>query len=190
MCMHLCLLLCLCLCAGIVWVRVCVYLDSVYECVWAFCCPCQYMCVYAPSIFYEVRAWVVAWGWIVSFGIDLFYYVCARHATHLLHTAEKQPLSGCCLAQCLKTSQIMQDTVKCEQELCCLTFFKFFFFTSLWTFAPTTLKSILYLLSYKSFLWTQKASFASVCVGFQMLEHFAIIDFQPHSKLLSWMQKG
>lgn len=122
-----------------------------------------HVCLCAPAIWYEVRAWAGVKGWMVSFGIDLFYYVCARHAVHLLHTQEKQPLPGCCWAQCLKTAQIMQDTAEWEQELFCLTFFFFFFLTGLWIFAPTTLKSILYLLGYKSFLWTQKVFRECAC---------------------------
>ena len=67
-------------------------------------------------------------------------------------------------------------TQRSENKSCfVLLFFSFFFFTSLWTFAPTTLKSILYLLGYKSFLWTQVGVFfVSVRVGFQMLEHFSL----------------
>ena len=65
-----------------------------------------------------------------------------------------------------------------------LSYLFFFFFTSLWTFASTTLKSILYLLGYKSFFVMAVGLFVSVRVGFQMLEHFSIIyliDFQPRS---------
>lgn len=54
-------------------------------------------------------------------------------------------------------------------------------FAHLWTFASTTLKSILYLFGYKSFLWTQEV-YMSARVGFQLLDHFFIIyliDFQP-----------
>lgn len=42
-------------------------------------------------------------------------------------------------------------------------FFFYFFLTGLWIFAPTTLKSILYLLGYKSFLWTQKVFRECAC---------------------------
>lgn len=79
-----------------------------------------HVCLCTP-IFSEVRVGARAWGWMVSFGTDLFYYFCARHAENPLHTREKQPLSGCCWAQDSKTSQIMQVTAW-KRELFCLSF--------------------------------------------------------------------
>lgn len=118
------------------------------------------MCVCAPCILYEVRAWAGVWGWMVSFGIDLFYYVCARHAVHPLHT-QKSNLSQAVAEHNAWKQLRLCRTQRSENKSCLsyMSFSFFFFFTSLWTFAPTTLKSILYLLGYKSFPWMQKVFF-------------------------------
>lgn len=133
-CAHVCtftplLLLLVCVCT--MWVSVCMRLNCIYECVGAFCPRYPCMCVYTLSVLYEATAWAGVSGWMVSFGIYLFYYVCVcqTHCASTAHTKKKknkkkqQPLPGCCWAQCLKTAQIMQDTAEWEQELFCLTFF-------------------------------------------------------------------
>lgn len=160
-----------CMCANAVWVRL-------------FCVSQQCLLLHATVITAYVficKKWesvLAVQGWMVSFGIDLFYYVCASHAVQLSHTQAEATYPSCWRAQCTKTAQIMPRS---ENKSCFVLLFFFFFYKFTLAFPPTTLKSILYLLGHKN-VCEERWLFDGLRVGFQLLEHLSIIyqiDFQP-----------
>lgn len=162
---------------------VCVHTVSVSICVYLWMCMSilsllLHVCLCTlPLVWSESLSWCLGMNGIF-WDRSVLLCVCQTSCASIAHTQEKQPLPGCCWAQCLRRAQIVQDTAEWEQEL----FYPTFFISSQ-TFATTTLKSILYLLSYKNFYKCIRV-FVSVRVGFQMLRHFSVIhfiDFQPPS---------
>lgn len=113
----------LCMCANAVWVRL-------------FCVSQQCLLLHATVITAYVficKKWesvLAVQGWMVSFGIDLFYYVFASHAVQLSHTQAKATYPSCWRAQCPKTAQIMPRS---ENKSCFVLLF-FFFTSSHWHF--------------------------------------------------------
>lgn len=113
----------LCMCVNAVWVRL-------------FCVSQQCLLLYATvstAYVFICKKWesvLAVQGWMVSFGIDLFYYVCASHAVQLSHTQAKATYPSCWRAQCPKTAQIMPRS---ENKSCFVLLF-FFFTSSHWHF--------------------------------------------------------
>lgn len=114
---------------------------------------------------------------MVSFGIDLFYYVCASHAVQLSHTHKQKQLI---LAAEERSARKQLRLCHGVRTRAVLSYF-FFFYKFTLAFPPTTLKSILYLLGHKN-VCEERWLFDGLRVGFQLLEHLSIIyqiDFQP-----------
>lgn len=87
----------------------------------------------------------------------LGFIICVPGLLHIY--CRKATISQTVAERAWKTPNIFAERCKRKRAV-----FIFFSLPSLWTFAPTTLKSILYLLGYKSFLWTQRVLFICVCL--------------------------